>query len=134
MYKKITSLTVAFIVFFMKASFVLANEENPIRVLRGLFKLNWSFINNFSFLFFIIMIPITILVVGLLAYAVYRTIKHGYGIIKGEGTLKDWDFWARLGIVILIVFLFASGLFFDLLELIYEGLNEVELDSGGSSE
>jgi len=128
MYKKITSLTVALIVFFMKASFVLANDVNPIRKLRDQFKYNWDIVNSFGFVIAIFMLILTAYLLWMFLRMLWELVKFGIQIVTGKKPLSDKDFWIRLAIAGAIVIGFWTGLIFDILEMLFDGVDQVNLD------
>jgi hypothetical protein len=109
------------------------NEEsqNPFTVLKAKMKFNWRILEGADWLFYLIMIALSAMMIGLLIYTVYGVVVHLIHIRRGKANLKDSKFWIESGVIIFILFLFFSGAFFSLLENVYSWTNTLDLGGDG---
>ena len=130
MIKKLTAFHIAFMMIFMKVSFALADEGNPISKLKSKFKFKWEIIDSFGFIIAIFMLAMTIYLVWMFLRMLWELVKFGIEIATGKRGLNDKDFWIRLAIALAIVIGFWSGLIFEILELFYGGVDDMDLGGG----
>ncbi|RJX40947.1 hypothetical protein D3P09_02710 [Paenibacillus pinisoli] len=100
---------------------------NPIKKLREKLSFDWSIFEGLDFVFFLLAIPYTVIVVGLLIYCVWGILKFIWQANKGGRSLNDKPFWIRVAVTILIVFMLFSGLAWDILEAIFNWTNKQDV-------
>lgn len=112
--------------------FLMKNDwtENPIKQIREKMEFNWKIFEGLDFVFLILAIPYTIIVIGLLLYSLWGILKFFWGANKGQRSLADKPFWIRVSITLLVLFMLLSGLFWDGLELIYSWTANQEISNG----
>lgn len=118
--KWLSSLILFLGIFLLPALAFAEGEENPITKLKEYMKFNWGVLAGLGWLFYFIMIPFTLIVIGLLAWSIISVIQHLWKVKRAKASLKDKAFWIETGVTILIIFLFISGAFWNILEKIYD--------------
>ncbi|PWW01205.1 hypothetical protein DFQ01_11095 [Paenibacillus cellulosilyticus] len=106
-----------------------AADVNPITKIKSKMTFNWDLLNGLDFMFYLIMIPISLSIIFLIVYSVYGIIVHLIRVRRGKESLSDKKFWIEIGVTIFIVFIFLSGLFWDFLELVYNWTSQQDLTS-----
>lgn len=118
------------VAWFTLLSTISSWSENPIKKIREKMKFNWSIFEGLDFVFFLLAIPYTIIVIGLLLYSLWGILKFFWGANKGQRSLSDKPFWIRVSITLLVLFMLLSGLFWDGLELIYSWTANQKITNG----
>lgn len=101
--------------------------DNPIKKLREQLSFNWQIFDGLGFLFWLLAIPYTIIVVALLIYSIWSILRFLWAANKGQKSLADKAFWLRVSVTILVVFFLFSGLAWDILEQIYSWTSKQEV-------
>lgn len=112
----------------MLPSVALANAENPVTRLRDKMKLRWEILDNSDFVFIIIMIGITIMIIGAFIFIIGRIVAHVIKSQRGKAVLWDKQFWLTQGGALVILFFFTGGFLFTLLEKLYDWTHGINLD------
>lgn len=95
-------------------------DANPIRKMEEKLSLKWSIFEGLDFVFAIIAIIFTVVIVAIFVYNLWGIIKFVLAASRGLKPIADKPFWIRIAVVAGIVFLFFSGIFWDILNAIYE--------------
>lgn len=117
------------IMIWMTPVIAFAADDNPITKLKKYFKFDWKILDGLGFMFYIIMVPITFMIIFLLVYSIYDIIRFGIQVKKAKASINDKKFWIETGVVFLIIFFFFSGLFLDFLEQVYNWTSTQDITS-----
>lgn len=113
-------LAACLFVMFAQTTIVFAAEEkNPITEIKKEMTFNWGVLENLGFLFYLIMIPLSLIIIGIIVLVIWRIVRRVLKASTGKEVLSDKKFWIEIGCIILIVFIFMSGMFWDFLEAVY---------------
>lgn len=104
-----------------------AADENPITKIKEKMKFKWTVLDGMDFIFSPVMIAVTLLLILLLVFSVFKVITHLWKMSRGKAHLADKMFWIESLFVVVMVFLFISGGFFGLLEQIYNWTSKQDL-------
>lgn len=107
-----------------------ADESNPITKLKKYFKFDWKLLDGLGFMFYVVMVPITFMIIFLLVYSIYDIIRFGIKVKQAKESMGNKKFWIETGVVFLIIFFFFSGLFLDFLEQVYNWTSTQDITSG----
>ncbi|WP_336775391.1 hypothetical protein [Paenibacillus sp. MMO-58] len=133
MKKWYTIIVMSGLLFLVRASMAMAaakTNDNPITTLKKEMGFNWGVLNNLGWLFYIIMIPLTLVVIGTLVFCIWKAASFILKVARGKESLNNKMFWIELGVVILFIFLFISGAFLDILEQIYNWTSNQDIGTG----
>lgn len=133
--KKWISSFILFLGVFLMPVFAFAESkgDNPITTIKEGLKLNWNALKGLGWAFYIISIPLTLMVAGLLVWCIWAMISHLLKVRRGKKSFKDAPFWIEMGATILIVFLFMSGAFWSVLEKVYDWTSDQKIGEEQSS-
>lgn len=104
-----------------------ADDENPVTKMKSMLKFNWKVLDGLGFLFYIIMIPLTLAIIALLVWCIVDVVKYLIKVRRAKASLGDKKFWIELAITLLIVFLFTSGAFLNVLENVYDWTSKQDI-------
>jgi hypothetical protein len=107
-----------------------ADDQNPVTKIKQYFKFDWKILDGLGFLFYLVMIPISFMIIFLLVYSLYDIIRFAIKVKRGNASLNDKKFWIECGIVFLIIFFFFSGLLLDFLEQVYTWTSKQDINAG----
>lgn len=114
-------------------AFAEGENQNPITKIKDKMKFRWEVLENLDFVFLIVMIPVTLLLVGTFVFSLIRIATFIWKISHGKASIKNKEFWIEMGAVVLILFLFISGAFFSFLENMYNWTNKQNIGSNTSA-
>ncbi|WP_138753530.1 hypothetical protein [Paenibacillus sinopodophylli] len=120
---------VAMLMIWMLPVMAYAADDNPITKIKKYFKFDWKILDGLGFMFYLIMIPISFMIIFLLIYSLYDIIRFGIRVKRAKASLNDKKFWIEAGVVFLIIFFFFSGLFLDFLEQVYTWTSNQDITS-----
>jgi hypothetical protein len=95
------------------------DNPNPFTKLKTKMKFNWGVLDNTDWVFNLVMIVISLATIVLLVLTIWDIIRFLFKVRKGKADMKDKKFWIECGVIVFILFLFFSGLFFTILENLY---------------
>lgn len=128
-----TVIVMSVLMFVVRASMAMAatkTNENPITTLKKEMGFNWGVLDNLGWLFYIVMIPLTLVVLGTLVFCIWNAAVFILKVARGKERLSNKMFWIEIGVVILFIFLFISGALLDILEQIYNWTNNQDIGTG----
>ncbi|WP_088834404.1 MULTISPECIES: hypothetical protein [Paenibacillus] len=109
------------------------SEENPFTNMKEKMKFNWRIMEGADWVFYIIMLLLSGLMIYLLIATVGGVITHLVKIKHGKASLKDRNFWLETGFIIFFIVLLFSGGFFKILESIYSWTNKQDIGGDGKA-
>ncbi|MEK3868047.1 hypothetical protein MHH60_31815 [Paenibacillus sp. FSL H7-0716] len=116
-----------FLIVFLLPVVAYADDENPVTKMKSMLKFNWKVLDGLGFLFYIIMIPLTLAIIALLVWCIVDVVKYLIKVRRAKASLGDKKFWIELAITLLIVFLFTSGAFLNVLENVYDWTSKQDI-------
>ncbi|MEK4191446.1 hypothetical protein [Paenibacillus sp. FSL L8-0494] len=116
-----------FLAVFLLPVVAYADDENPVTKMKSMLKFNWKVLDGLGFLFYIIMIPLTLAIIALLVWCIVDVVKYLIKVRRAKASLGDKKFWIELAITLLIVFLFTSGAFLNVLENVYDWTSKQDI-------
>ncbi|MEK4108603.1 MULTISPECIES: hypothetical protein [Paenibacillus] len=116
-----------FLTVFLLPVVAYADDENPVTKMKSMLKFNWKVLDGLGFLFYIIMIPLTLAIIALLVWCIVDVVKYLIKVRRAKASLGDKKFWIELAITLLIVFLFTSGAFLNVLENVYDWTSKQDI-------
>jgi NADH:ubiquinone oxidoreductase subunit 5 (subunit L)/multisubunit Na+/H+ antiporter MnhA subunit len=131
--KYVQVLMIALSVFLLFPTFTFAADDNPFRKMSELMKFNFGVLDGLDWIFIIIMIGMTLLVVVAIVWLFIRVILKITKSNKGQSYLKDKDFWIESFVTVLLLALLASGALFKIFANIYDWTNKQDIGSQPTS-
>lgn len=131
MIKRLGAWALALCLFFVP-NFVSA-EGNPIEQLEKNLKPNWKVLEGLGFVFTPLNLLLTLLMIGVLVFCIWKILVKLWKVSTSKETLKDKMFWIEVGGVILILFLFFSGIFWKLLGGLYNWTEKQDVTGEASA-
>lgn len=125
MRKKLSAWLLTMCLFFVPA--VAYADDNPINFMEKNLKPNWKVLEGLDFLFSPLNIVLTLMLVATLVFCIIKIFKKLFKSSAAKESIKDKAFWIEIGGVILILFLFFSGIFWKFLGGLYDWTNNQDV-------
>lgn len=94
--------------------------ENPFRKLADKLKFNFAVMDGLDWVFWIVMIVISLMVIVLLVWIVADIVKFLIKVRRAKEDIKNTKFWIEAGATILILYLLVGGAFFNMMANLYD--------------
>lgn len=125
-YRLVAGLLPVFL--FLLPSIAMAAEDNPITKIKKYLKLRWELLDKADWAFGLIMVVVTLMVIFVIVYFIFKIVGHIISSQRGKATLWDKQFWLTQGGGLLIVFLLVGGFFMSTLEAIYDWTHNIKVE------
>ncbi len=108
-----------FFVLLLVPTSAFAADENPITKFKDKMKMQWGLIDDAGWLFKIVMIGVTGLVIALFVACIIGVIWHVYKVLRAQRKFGDKVFWGTEIGCLFIVIMYMTGAYLDVFENFY---------------
>lgn len=132
--KHVQVLMITLSIFLLFPTLAFAEGDNPFRKLAEKMKWNFGVLDGLDFVFTIIMIVLSLLVIAASVILIIRIVLKAVKVKKGQSLLKDKDFWMEVAATTLLLALLFSGALFNIIASIYDWTNKQKIGENSTSQ